>query len=89
MGKGKKRNKKRKGINGICPKCFYNKRLTNHHVLPRRFFGGNDSKLLLCRECHDEIELILPEHRELLPHEYYEVTEAWLKGQTVRVFDDY
>lgn len=42
----------------ICPACQNVCHLTDHHVLPKRIFGGNGSspKVRICRACHDELE---------------------------------
>jgi len=42
----------------ICPRCNKRNVSTIHHLIPRRW-GGKDNVenlLLLCKECHDEIE---------------------------------
>lgn len=52
---------------GKCPKCRQNKHLTKHHVFPRRHFGrGNKNKTVvrICRECHDELEELIPYERQ-------------------------
>lgn len=72
-----------KVVCGICPKCLeiQNKALTRHHVVPKRYkVCGNHYILLICRDCHDEIEQILPKERQLTNDEYWEVTRTWLKG---------
>ena len=50
------RKKKATGRIGCCPKCMWIRKLQRHHVLPVRFFGKNKSILLLCENCHKEIE---------------------------------
>ena len=48
---------------GVCPKCNEEKILTKHHVFPKRWFGRgrhNQEYLWICRECHDELELLIP-----------------------------
>lgn len=68
---------------GFCPKCLLIKTLTEHHVYPKRFFGkkNNKSKLLLCEECHREIEKILPEHFKLTKLDYQNIHRSWLSGK--------
>lgn len=39
-----------------CERCGNTKHLTEHHILPRRWFGGAGPKCILCRRCHDELE---------------------------------
>ena len=70
---------------GICPKCFTIKKLTAHHCYPKRFFGSNDSRLYLCRCCHDIIEKRLPKNRQLTKEEYIDIHKAWLKGGTILI----
>ena len=73
---------------GYCPKCHRIKHLTKHHTCPKRFFGGkrNKTTLLLCRECHDEIERIIPYRRKLKWKEYLDLTGKWLQGHPVAVY---
>jgi C4-type Zn-finger protein len=73
---------------GTCPKCKQEHvRLTRHHVLPKCFFGGAGEILLICRECHDELEEVIfrteqPERRgsrrKLPAYLYVEVVESFL-----------
>ncbi len=47
----------------ICPVCNKNKKLTRHHILPKRFFGKKKYRkeiLMVCRKCHDRIEMNIP-----------------------------
>jgi len=69
------------GVNcGLCPKCLVIKRLTRHHLLPVRHFGdGSRSPILhLCRQCHDEIEKLIP-YIKLSPREYFRIARDFLK----------
>lgn len=44
-----------------CEKCGGKKKLTTHHVHPRRHYGGKSRDVVtLCRWHHDEIELLIP-----------------------------
>lgn len=72
---------------GYCPKCHCLKPLTEHHVFPRRFFHRNNSKLRICRDCHDEIELLLPYKKKLSKGEYINVTKSWLRGNMITLKD--
>jgi hypothetical protein len=70
---------------GICNKCFFNRRLERHHILPRRFFGKNKYTVVLCEDCHDEIEGILPIDVKLSKGMYLEINEAWLRGKALPI----
>lgn len=57
---------------GMCLKCEQMKELTEHHIKPRRHYGngkGNWEVILLCRECHDMLERLIPFDRQ--PEEFY------------------
>lgn len=47
--------------------------MTSHHVFPRRWFGNNKRqravRLLLCRDCHDDLERVIPFHK--MPLAFY------------------
>ena len=63
-----------KKARGLCPVCHRSKVLTRHHILPRRFFKRRNKKVVLvCRECHDEIELAIPVKPRMPVRFYYEV----------------
>ncbi|WP_457635804.1 HNH endonuclease [Persephonella sp.] len=56
----------------VCPKCFNLRKLTKHHILPKRHFKKKEDRekiFLLCRECHDEIEKQIP--FEKMQRQYY------------------
>lgn len=68
-------------MRGFCPKCHTIQLLTRHHVFPRRYYPKhNESVLMLCEKCHQEIERILPYNRKLHKDEYLTITSAWLAG---------
>lgn len=69
-------------MNAQCPKCFRYLKLTKHHVLPRRFFGENSSKLLICRDCHSKLEMMIPVHEQQPPDFYREVITKFLGYST-------
>ena len=71
-----------KTITAVCPKCFELKRMTRHHIVPKRFRVSDTGKykLLICRDCHDIFENILPKKRTLSVEEYMTVTRIWLRG---------
>lgn len=70
-----------------CEKCRTRRRLTRHHVLPRRFFGSPDDApiCVLCRPCHDELERLIP-LTEMQPIPFYWITLfRFLRSRSVRV----
>jgi hypothetical protein len=77
----------RKDKIGVCPKCIQARFLTKHHVLPQRYYSNNKFVLLLCSECHREIEKVLPHSRKLRKEEYLEITKRWLRGDNPIVVD--
>lgn len=44
-----------------CPKCGKLRRMTSHHIYPRRVFGvvGNNEIHPICRECHNILESVI------------------------------
>lgn len=67
---------------GVCPKCGVVKPLTRHHILPKRLFGsqGNRDIFLLCRECHSELELLIPLRTKKEDIFYYQIVFKFLNG---------
>lgn len=68
-------------IHSLCPKCLEYRPLERHHMFPQRFFGNGDknrSLILLCHECHREIEMILPVEEQLTKEEYLEIHKKFL-----------
>ena len=63
----------------ICPKCTKAKKPTNHHVWPKRFFGGGGPILQLCRECHDDIEELIPAVTKLDKSDYERIAQDFLR----------
>lgn len=61
---------------GVCPKCKVDKVLSRHHVYPKRFFGGKGPLKLICRSCHDRLELYIP-HNEIMPADFYPMVFDW------------
>jgi hypothetical protein len=58
---------------GRCPKCAQTKRLTRHHVFPKRFFPeqwGGGITVWLCRECHTLLEYEIPYNQALSKESY-------------------
>lgn len=68
-----------------CPKCKKVKNPTKHHWLPRRHYGNTKHYVLLCRDCHDEIEKITP--FEKVDHQtYLEIVTSFLGGEYANLF---
>lgn len=61
---------------GVCPKCNVDGPLTNHHIFPKRFFGGRGPLFKICRACHDKLELYIP-HNEIMPRDFYPMIVEW------------
>lgn len=76
-------------VEAICPKCFTMQLMTRHHVVPRRYKVKGTHKLLLliCRDCHDVIDAIMPDKRVLAESECIRITQKWLMGEHVLVYD--
>lgn len=76
-------------VYGMCPRCGQLVWLTKHHVFPQRFFGktedGNVAVVLLCRECHDELELLLPEWERFSEKEYLAITFGFIQNESIMV----
>ena len=69
---------------GVCPRCLHIQGLSKHHVFPKRFFGngnGNRSALLLCEECHEFIESIIPFSIKLRKEQYLEIHRLFLQRE--------
>lgn len=52
-------------------------------MFPKRFFGngnGNRSALMLCGECHEDIEGIIPYSFRLTKEQYLELHACFLRG---------
>jgi len=64
---------------GICPKCLAEKPLTRHHVLPRRHFRENSEIVYLCRDCHSDLEKLIPYDRQS-ENFYIKIVADFLKG---------
>jgi len=63
-----------------CPKCGCLRFMSRHHIYPRRHFGRKSNHiLLLCRPCHNKLELLIPYRK--MPKEFYiRVVENFLGG---------
>ena len=70
---------------GRCPACKRVGRLTRHHLLPRRFYGNgqhNEHILLLCKECHEELEVRIPLNTRLNDWQYLAIAAKYLKEKS-------
>ena len=58
MKLNKRRKKEKLLLQEACPVCGKRKKLTRHHIFPRRWFGkkNNNDIYLLCRDCHRKLE---------------------------------
>ena len=84
----RKRNKKKhKGDRKVCPKCGKLKKLTKHHILPKRYFDNETDTLYICRECHNLLEELIRRMENKLkerllkqqPQIYFKIVEEFLK----------
>jgi 5-methylcytosine-specific restriction endonuclease McrA len=68
---------------GLCAKCLELKNLTKHHILPRRFFRKQKRPpvILLCRRCHDEIELLIPFRRKMCKDFYISLIKEFIRRE--------
>ena len=67
---------------GKCIGCGIAQPLTRHHFLPVRHYGKgkhNDHIVLLCQECHTELERLIPTHPVLETWKYFAVVAKFLK----------
>jgi len=67
---------------GNCPKCGKYRKLTIHHIYPQRWFGKRNIKgsILICRECHNAIELLIPYTKQIESF-YTSVVNQFLGGK--------
>lgn len=64
---------------GECPKCKEIKPLTRHHIKPRRFFSSNNKNILLiCRDCHNNLEFFIPQQQKMCDSFYFKIVELFL-----------
>ena len=70
-----------KEVMGKCPKCgkgWNEVQKTRHHLLPKEFFGENDHILLICTECHENLETRIPHKRKFAITTYYLIVNNFL-----------
>lgn len=63
---------------GLCPKCKKNKKLTRHHVKPKRFFRRSET-IKICRGCHNELEELIPYQQKMPIKFYYRIIRNFLE----------
>jgi hypothetical protein len=67
---------------GRCPGCTFQGGLTRHHILPCRIFGRgrhNEHIVLLCRDCHNEVEKLIPLTEVLQTWQYFAIVAKFIK----------
>ncbi len=72
---------------GICPKCKMSKNLTRHHIYPKRFFKHTKhkrAKVLICRECHNELETLIPQNEKMPDAFYIKIVDLFLFMKTYK-----
>lgn len=66
-----------------CPvcKCFYTKTnvKSRHHIYPLRFNFKNFETFTLCRNCHNELESLIPLFTKLTEGEYLTILNSFIK----------
>jgi len=56
---------------GLCPACLEERRLSKHHLFPKRHFGRKKNRevCMLCLDCHANLERVIADieanHTEL------------------------
>lgn len=67
-----------------CPKCKEVQRLSLHHVYPKRFYGGdgNNTFFYLCRQCHYDLELLIPQTEKMVDAFYPAIIEVFINMET-------
>jgi len=78
----------KKTVTSYCPVCEreYTEAncRTRHHILPKRFFGGKGGLYVLCRECHNKLELLIPFKLQLTEVEYRNILSNFIKRYSIR-----
>lgn len=72
---------------GNCPKCrrsYNDVQYTEHHILPKRFYKGSFFTIDLCRECHDKLELKIPQKEEMPRAFYFIVVNTFVGYEIVK-----
>jgi len=68
---------------GVCPKCTQNSLLTRHHIKPKRFFGNNNQEILMiCRNCHNDLEKLIPQKEKMQDSFYITIVDLFLGAKT-------
>ena len=71
---------------GCCPKCgrpFGEVQASEHHVMPTRFFRNPFIIIVLCTECHAQLEKRIPQGRQMSLAFYFMVVNNFLGFKAV------
>ena len=73
---------------GQCVVCFeyYTEEnpKSRHHILPKRFYGGNGGLFEMCRNCHNKLEKLIPLRKKLETWQYKQILEFFIKSHQPR-----
>ncbi|HRF70623.1 MAG TPA: hypothetical protein PKV66_04260 [Candidatus Pelethenecus sp.] len=61
-----------------CARCGTRSCPSKHHILPRRHFKSS-LVVYLCRDCHDEIERMIPPEPMPIPF-YWRITRTFIQS---------
>lgn len=70
---------------GRCPACRKIVPLSRHHVMPIRHYGKgkhNEHIVLLCRPCHNELEILIPLKERLPTWKYFAIVAKFIKEKS-------
>lgn len=77
-----------KDKSGNCPACNVEYTVENwksrHHILPKRFFGGEGGLFELCRQCHNELEKLIPAKKQLTECEYKAILCDFVRSKQLK-----
>jgi type I restriction-modification system DNA methylase subunit len=78
-----------KAQTGKCPVCnvLYTDGnwKSRHHILPKRFFGGIGGLFELCRDCHNELEKLIPYNTKLTEFEYRDILADFVINRQLKL----
>jgi len=78
---------RKKGKIKPCSKCHTQEVLQKHHILPKRFYGDNPFYILLCDDCHKEVEKLIPETKQLTPAKYFKIIYNFINEDWKKTFE--
>ena len=70
---------------GRCPACQQVGGKTKHHILPIRHYGKgkhNEHAVMLCRTCHNELEMRIPLQPKLPDWQYFAIVALFIKEKS-------